>query len=307
MSGATEKASTVYFNDGCVKWKDYAFIVAKLHAADAEEATFSRVFTYDNGQWLHTDFQWNVCSIIYSEFENAIVILSTEGNVSLMSKTGTAHEKISSAGIRDGLGAVKQIRQIGKSLYVCGDQGQVFKRDSKSKRWTRIDKGILDPKISASALDLNAIAGTAEDDIYVAGFRGRILHFDGKRWTELDSPTNCNLERILVTAANEIYICGDHGTLFRKNGNGFQDLSTDKLQDDFWGMAEYNGKIYLATLHGIHVYDGKSISAVKTGLKPKIGSYRLDARDGMLWSFGVDDLAFFDGNKWTRVHHPDNE
>jgi hypothetical protein len=25
-----------------------------------------------------------------------------------------------------------------------------------------------------------------------------------------------------------------------------------------------------------------------------------------LWSFGVDDIAWFDGKKWTRLEHPDN-
>jgi hypothetical protein len=45
---------------------------------------------------------------------------------------------------------------------------------------------------------------------------------------------------------------------------------------------------------------------LRTGLEPEIDGYRLDARDGQLWSFGVEDLAWFDGKKWKRLKHPDN-
>ena len=34
--------------------------------------------------------------------------------------------------------------------------------------------------------------------------------------------------------------------------------------------------------------------------------YRLDAFDGALWSFGPKRVAWFDGERWAAVPHPDN-
>ena len=45
---------------------------------------------------------------------------------------------------------------------------------------------------------------------------------------------------------------------------------------------------------------------VPTELDPAPKGYRLHTRDGMLWSFGQDDLVFFDGTKWERIICPDN-
>ena len=80
----------------------------------------------------------------------------------------------------------------------------------------------------------------------------------------------------------------------------------DSITDNFWGIEYFQGKIYLASLNGLFVLDDGHISTIKTGLTPEIKGYRLHANDGVLWSFGVDDLAFFDGNNWQRVIHPDN-
>ena len=54
------------------------------------------------------------------------------------------------------------------------------------------------------------------------------------------------------------------------------------------------------------VYDGNDLSEVDTKLEPPVDAYHLDSRKGILWSFGEEDLAFFDGNTWTRIIHPDN-
>jgi hypothetical protein len=182
-------------------------------------------------------------------------------------------------------------------------QGQVYRRDESG--WIHIDDGILDRNISPDALHLNGIAGTSHRDIYVCGFGGRILHFDGRTWDELATPTNVHLERIHCVSPSEAYVCGNKGTFFKISSGAFTDYSID-IDEHFWGLTSFQGKIYLATLKGLYVFDGKQVRPVDTKLKPPIGGYRLDACEEQLWSFGVDDLAWFDGKKWTRLKHPDN-
>lgn len=301
---ANQKKATCYYNDGCVRTRETVYLSTKLHSVNADEHDFSRLNYYKDGNWNYYDVEWNVISVCYFSTDDSLWALSEQGDLLFTSKSGFQRERIAGAGTYEGIGAVKQIRQIGHHLYVCGDQGQVYRRNGTG--WHHIDDGLLDTKISVTALNLNSIDGTNEDDLYVVGFHGRIYHFNGKRWTRLDSPTNSHLERIRVVSADEVYICGKAGVLLKGNKNGFQDISATDMKDHFWGLEYFQGKVYLAALDALFVYDGGNIIPLKTGLKKSIGGYRLDARDGVLWSFGVDDLAVFDGIKWSKIRDPDN-
>ena len=295
-----------YYTDGCVKDFDYVYVASKLKSIDPDEHDFSRMAFYKAPDWFTHDLEWNVQSVCYFPEKNTLHALSEQGEVDTRGKGFNSSEKIKDAGTyhKGELGAVNQIRKIGKHLYVCGNQGQVYRREESG--WVHIDDGLLDRKISARALHLQGIDGTSDEDIYVVGMRGRIFHFDGKKWTELDSPTNLHLERVRCVSPDEVYICGKDGVFLKKTPRGFEDYSVPDLDDYFWGLEYFEGKVYLATTAGLYVFDGKKVEPVDTGLEPPIDGHRLDARDGALWSFGVDDLAYFDGKTWTRVVDPDN-
>lgn len=299
----------VYFVDGCVIDKKYIYFASKIKSLDHSEVDHSRLFFLYNDEWFFHDLEWDVVSLCLKSKNNdeprKFCALSMQGDIEFQYLGGVDIERIPDAGTYEGLGAVKQLREIGDHLYVCGDQGQVYKRIG-NELWEHIDDGLLNRNISASALDLNSIDGTSDNDIYVVGFHGKIFHRDGLTWRELVSPTNAHLNRIKCVSIDEVYICGYKGVFLKGNKDGFEDLSVLGLEDNFWGVEYYRGNVYLATLKGVYVYDGVNVEPIKTGLKPEIQGYRLDVKDGVLWSFGVDDLAYYDGIKWARVDHPDN-
>jgi hypothetical protein len=300
---SSRDVETVYFNDGCVKEGDYVYIAAKLHSV-SDEYHFARTFFHKGGQWKYHDLEWRVESVCYYSEQDAFYTLSVNADVGISTPKGFEAERIPEAGVRDGLAAVNQIRQIGKRLYVCGDQGQVYRREDSG--WVHFDEGLLDRNVSASALCLNSIDGSSDEDIYVVADHGRIFHFDGSQWSELDTPTNQHLERVRCVNSDEFYICGKNGVFFKGSPNGFEDFSVGGMKEYFWGLEHFEDKVYLAALKGLFVFDGTSVEPLATGLEPEIGGYRLSARKGMLWSFGVDDLASFNGKEWTRLKHPDN-
>jgi hypothetical protein len=298
------KVESVYFNDGCVRSREYVYISAKLHSIDPNKHDFSRMYFYKSGQWGRHDLEWNVNSVCYFDEQDALYALSVQGDISIATQQGFRTEKIPGAGTYEGFASIKQIRQIGKKLYVCGDQGQVYRLDKSG--WVHFDNGLLDQKISASALDFNSIDGCCEDDLYAVGYHGRIFHYNEQGWTELESPTNAHIECIRCINSDEFYFCGNNGLFFKATKSGFYDFSLEGLKEHFWGLEYFQGKVYLATLSKLYVFDGASVKPITTGLEPNIGGYKLAARDDMLWSFGVNDLAFFDGKVWNRLKHPDN-
>lgn len=247
--------------------------------------------------WIEHEVDGELISIASHDAADAVVALTSEGDVFSISAAGqVTQETIPDTGLRSHMAALFRIREIAGRLHACGLQGQVFRRDEHA--WRHLDDGILDRQISPGALQLNDIDGAALDDLYTVGFDGRIHRFDGHHWTELDSPTNQHLERITCTADGTVYIAGMRGTLLRGRGDHFVDLSSDQVTEDFWGMAEFQGRIYLASFHDLYVLSDDAITPVPTGLAPRMPGHRLEARGNLLWSFGAYNIAFFDGDEW---------
>jgi hypothetical protein len=215
---------------------------------------------------------------------------------------------------------------IGSRLYACGDGGQVYRRTDGplgSGRWEHLDRSLLvDPdarvdwllrRPGASAVEDKVyfcVDGPREDEIYVIGTRGTILHWGGAAVTALPKVTDAALTRVLVEDEDRIWICGRDGTLLRGNmRDGFRDVGVSGRQG-FASMALYDGKLYLASTanpRGLFVFDRGRMQQVTCGLRPDIAdTHTVESIDGVLWVVGSKDILRFDGRRWERIDHVDN-
>ena len=304
----------VHFNDGCVIQSGYIYVSGKLDRTGRDHADYSVLFwsqrMNDNSlEWyVDTDLAANVISVCTVAGPDGVMALGQQGevHVNFFDEDEPRREQLPDAGIYGAgrLGAMSQIRAIGSSVYACGAHGQVYRRDP-SGRWQHLDPALID-RSEDQPLTLNGIDGSAEDDIFAVGYGGRIVHWDGRRWEELDSPTNLHLERVCSVGRGEAYICGNEGTLLHVLGEGIMDLSAD-MPAHFWGLTVFEGRPYACTLTGIYALaDDEELEELRLGLDRPVGCYRLDSKDGELWSVGPKDLLRFDGQAWTREVFPFN-
>jgi hypothetical protein len=228
--------------------------------------------------------------------------LSLQGDVEFQQVGTQTLEKIPGGGTYAGAGGMMQIREVGQALVACGYGGQVYHRGTDG--WIDIAAGLRELG-AGSVADLCSIDGTSVEDLYAVGFHGRVFHRTGDAWAELDSSTTSHLERVRWHEGR-LYACGKGGTVVAGDRSGLRTIASPNVTEDFWGIEVFQGRVYVAGLSGLFTIDGDAIVPVATDLVPDIGGYRLDARDGVLWSFGAKDLAFFDGVTWHRVLHPDN-
>jgi hypothetical protein len=138
-------------------------------------------------------------------------------------------------------------------LTPCGQAVQEW-----SQIWTvkTEETGLIGDTPENNLMD---IWGSGPEDIYVVGFKGIILHFDGTTWTKMDSGTSENLRGVwgyVLKDQNgsplkkELFAVGDNGTIRRYNGSDwygqnvyFTDLAngnsmsavTDDI-NDVWGI-----------------------------------------------------------------------
>lgn len=317
------------FRTGMAFTDDVAILVGAADALDTFER-FTRTFSYeaDRDYWSHFDDDFRVTSASYfgPEFENFddYVVLSEEGHVRYVGQHAPITEKIPGAGIfSEGAvnwGYVADIQQIGEHLYVCGYRGQVYKRRGPND-WVHMDDGLLQPPGSPRAqnIALSAINGPDKNAIYAVGYRHAdwlppaAFFWNGERWRELELPKVAErLTNLYVESASRIWLCGANGTLLLGNADdGFTSLSTVKDNQIFLSLCKYRDVIFLGSNLGLYAYDpvnhAGGIRKVVTGLDPEIRDANVvDAVDRVLWSIGPKDIVRYDGEKWERVHHPDN-
>lgn len=306
MNETMNKLETVYFNSGCVRSRDFIYMVSKLDNVDPNEMTLSRYFHYYHDEketdWGFMDFTWNISSICCIE-PKGYAILSADGDVRISRPDYKNNENISdNVSIKGGF---YDIQYIGNHLYAVSLAGDVVRREDEG--WKSFKQGIGEKSRHGHRLRFTAIYGVSEQDLYLVGFNGVVFHYDGTQWEEIETPTTLNLERVHCVSEEEVYICGKNGTLLKGNyKDGFVDYAVEGFEDGFWGLTYYNGKAYMATLRGLYEFDGEVITPVQTDLRYDITTYRLDARDGVMWSFGPKHLVRFDGESWQELYHPDN-
>lgn len=212
-------------------------------------------------------------------------------------------------------GYLIDIEQIGGRLYVCGNGGQVYRRESGG-HWVTMDDGIVRGSGSqATNFIAQVIGGAHESSIYVAGcdeaphLPPHLEHWDGTAWSRVALPqTAGRITNMYVESETRVWLCGAKGTLLLGNvREGFHSVGPSGGNHLFLSVTAYKGAMYLASNLGLVRLAGSVFEDVKSGLTPEIRDANIvDVADDVLWSIGTKDIVRYDGQTWERFQHPDN-
>jgi hypothetical protein len=72
-------------------------------------------------------------------------------------------------------------------------------------------------KTTPSTATLNAVWGSAKNDVYAVGSRGTLLHFDGTKWKPEDSGTANDLYGVWGSSADHVFVGGQFGAVLRRD------------------------------------------------------------------------------------------
>lgn len=288
-------------------------------------------------QLLENFYVASVCVFGKSAFR---CLIAREGQVNLYGPGGNPDRtfQIPDAGVfgpqSKGYGYVNRIQAVGDGLYVCGDHRQFYRfvwdgQNLASGRWVDVAGSMRQAPVPADApnepqafeawldaqedsVEFRDLGGSAGDDLYAVG--DQVWHFNGQSWQQVALPTDEVIHAIKVVDAQRVALVGHNGTVLLGNAKaGFVDVSGVDDNQNFTGVEFFKDRLWLASNLGLFVYDftSRKIAAYKTDLAVDlVDTYLLEAKDGVLWSFGYKDLAYWDsregGSKWVRVHHPDN-
>ncbi len=326
---------------GCALGSEEILLASRSDDRRVADADLTFVFRIKVGvnssvqqlEWVWNDYDWTVVSVCYDPLRDLRCVLSREGEVNIYGPGGEpdATFQIPEAGVfgksAKGLGFVNRIRAIGGQLYVCGQSRQIWRSDFNgphltSCKWTDLAGAIrqsppaelpIDPELldqwldEHNAVDFVDVDGTGDADIYVVG--DEAWHWEGRSWQQICLPNDLPLNAIKMVSPDMVFVAGRGGLLVGNAIDGFSTATSVTTEENFTSIEWFEGKLYLASPAGLHVYDLKTRTIVRcrTRLAPELqDAHSLEARDGVLWSFGLKDIARFDGYAWVRIDHPDN-
>jgi hypothetical protein len=305
------------FREGFAKYPHLAMFLAHAGDSDPFEPPTKIIVLKDigtpDGQWGLENLQdvfIDICTFKSDDMDRpAFVCVSEEGKVWFHLPT-RIEEDIADAGLFKptslGLGYLGGIKQLNGDLFAFGFRGQIYRRAAPGK-WEHFDEGLLGSTDDEFDLTDMCISGGSFYAVTALGSGGRICSRSNGIWVDEFNPSGDWLNAVAAhPASGTVWVCGRNGALLHGDAkSGFTSAGNLGCYEEFLSIAFFKGQVWLNSANAIYTFASGALSKVDTGLVPKLqNAHRLQVVGDVLWSFGYDDVARFDGEKWTRFVCP---
>jgi hypothetical protein len=151
-------------------------------------------------------------------------------------------------------------------------------------------------------LPLYDLWGASRDDVWAVGAAGTIVHWDGRAWSAVASPTQVELRGIWGSAANDVWAVGAAGAILRWNGQRWAPLVHGTgVRTTLRGVAGSGpSDVWLVGDGGtILRWDGQRIAVVSSGTSATLHAVFAFAPTAAFAAGGGATMLRFDGQKWA--------
>ncbi len=163
------------------------------------------------------------------------------------------------------------------------------------------------PTTLPAQASINALWGSAPDDVFAVGQGGSIFHHDGLSWTAQDSGTTANLNAVAGRAADDVFAVGDGGVILHYDGATWSELASPTAGDlhAVWPLAAdtvvAGGDSSTGGFAdgGVYQWVGLDSSmAIRVSVIPAHDLW--PASDGTLWALNDSAVTLFGATRQTQ-------
>ncbi|MCL6635151.1 MAG: DUF4430 domain-containing protein, partial [Peptococcaceae bacterium] len=140
----------------------------------------------------------------------------------------------------DGAAITGNLWGLDEDCLYLASQGELYLYDKAARAWRNIKP---DPEAVGTIWGINSLWGTDAANVYAAGSflgAGKLLHFDGRRWSKIDTGAAVNLYAVWGTSRDNVFACGENGTVVRFDGSGWTTV-TSGLTTKYLAQIKGNG------------------------------------------------------------------
>jgi hypothetical protein len=279
------------------------FLVVSAVVDDLKDKSAAQLYGWLGDDWYNFGtYDWNACDVCIIKESETIVCVSDIGDVAVAQRGGIRKTEIigHENELPIDIGKLRAIKAINNSVIAVGMGRQVYIRKAQDQ-WLAIDKDIRSFPSQGKVFGFEDIDGFSLENMYCVGWYGEIWHYNGKKWTQKNSPTNQILSIVCCGGDGNIYICGRRGLIIIGKGDQWEIIEQQDTIEDFWGMVWFSGKLHLASTRAIYVLDSDKLSLVDFGDDIPSTCYDLSVSEDVLYSVGEKDLMLFNNGNWQRL------
>jgi len=144
---------------------------------------------------------------------------------------------------------------------------------------------------------LNAVCGSAANDVYAVGPGGLLLHSNGSGWQQLDAGLSADFASVWVRGPGDVFVAGDNGLILRGDGTNWEQMAAGSFKK----TARLRGHGELVIAYGESTFqwlrDGIWSKVPKKGSTSAAWIYA----ENDMYAIGAWGVEHWDGSDWTTV------
>jgi hypothetical protein len=216
--------------------------------------------------------------------------------------------------------SITSIKRINGQVYALATERQIFKRETINK-WhplANTPEGIPFPMnlktsdVWGGHIGNRDLSAFSPSDMYAAGGKGDLWHYNGKEWKQITFPSNELLSTICCAGDGKVYITGQNGSLWVGRDDRWKKLQDGEISLPFKDSEWFAGKLYCGNDYGLWVKEEKNqLTPVRDAYEDDdsmnsdiaMSSGRIDiSPDGTLMlTAGPQGASLYDGKKWELL------
>lgn len=195
----------------------------------------------------------------------------------------------------------------GMDVFTVGDSGTVLHYNGM--KWTPMSDGSIlspyntqtDSVSKVTAKNLWGVWGSSGNDVFVTGFSGTIVRYDGINWTIMNSGVINGLTSVWGTSGKDVFTVGSFGTILHYDGTNWNALSSGLAGlSAIWGTSGEN--IYAVGQSGIILnYNGFFWLPMSSGTTRFLNAIWGTSETNIFAVGEWGTILHFDGTNWTPM------
>jgi hypothetical protein len=198
-------------------------------------------------------------------------------------------------------GGIRKTKTLNGYAYVCAGNRSLAKRLGK-EQWFSHNDSIPHVKGTMGDEGFEDFDGFSETDLYAAGGKGDVWHYNGESWRQIPFPTNSWVKSVCCGGDGQVYISCYEGLTFMGREDRWKKIHSGGIPMGWTDMVWYEDRVWCTNDNGLWtIHEGKVAYASDLPSEIRVCSGSLYVNDSVMLLAGLGGAAFRENGQWHSI------